>query len=133
FAADSSTADTQTDANIRGRQSMLRMLRFVRTLPGCEDTRLDRMCSFTAVRETYRILGDYEVSYEDYLGGIRFPDTVCNTYYFVDVHHEDGAHHEFIPGDLVPTIPLRALTPRGSKHLLVAGRCVAAERRAHSG
>ena len=58
FNADSRTADTQTKANILGRQSMLRMLRFVRTLPGCEKARLEKMCSFTAVRETWRIVGE---------------------------------------------------------------------------
>jgi hypothetical protein len=33
----------------------------------------------------------------------------------------------------VPSIPLRALIPLGSRHLLVAGRCLDSERRAHSG
>jgi hypothetical protein len=33
---------------------------------------------------------------------------------------------------VVPTVPLRALIPKGSKNLLVAGRCVSSDRLANS-
>jgi hypothetical protein len=33
----------------------------------------------------------------------------------------------------VPTVPLRALIPKGSRNLLVAGRCVSSDRLANSG
>ena len=37
FEADASTSDRHTRTNIAGRQSLLRVLRFVRSLPGCEN------------------------------------------------------------------------------------------------
>ena len=55
--ADSSTSELHTRANIEGRTSLLRALRFVRTLPGCENARIKKMQVETAIRETYRIDG----------------------------------------------------------------------------
>ena len=37
YEADNSTAEARTDTNLRGRQSALRMLRFIRSLPGGEN------------------------------------------------------------------------------------------------
>jgi glycine/D-amino acid oxidase-like deaminating enzyme len=133
FGADSSTAATQTEADIAGRQAALRLLRFIRSLPGCEDATLDWMCTQATARETYRIVGEATITYEDYVGGCVFDDAVCYTYYYVDVHTEHGVEHEFIAEGRVPTVPLGALIPRGSRRLLVAGRCVSSDRRANSG
>ena len=50
FGADSSTSATKTQANIAGRTSVLRLLRFIRSLPGCANARITRMQQETAVR-----------------------------------------------------------------------------------
>jgi len=130
--ADSTTSATQTEANIRGRRSLLRLLRFVRSLPGCENARLLYASPITTPRETYRIVGEQTVTHEDYITGRIFPDAICYTYYFIDVHTDKGIEREFVPAGLVPTIPLGALVPRGSRHLLTAGRTVSSDRLAHS-
>ena len=52
FGADSTTSETHTITNINGRMSLLKMLRFLRTLPGCENIRLAKLQTETAVRET---------------------------------------------------------------------------------
>jgi len=133
FGADSSTAETQTRANIEGRRSLLRLLRFVRSLPGCEDARIERMMTQTAARETYRIRGETVITSEDYTSGRVFDDAVCYTYYTVDIHDENGVNPEYLAEGTVPTIPLGALIPRGSRDIIVAGRCVSSDRRANSG
>jgi glycine/D-amino acid oxidase-like deaminating enzyme len=90
FGADSSTAATQSAANVKGRQATLRLLRFLRTLPGCEDVQLEHMCTLATARETYRIVGEKTVTYDDYIAGRVFEDAVCYSLYFVDVHTEGG-------------------------------------------
>ncbi|MDF1514673.1 MAG: FAD-dependent oxidoreductase [Anaerolineae bacterium] len=132
FQADSSTSDTQTQANIEGRKAVMRLLRFISTIPGCEEVQLQLMCTQAAIRETYRIIGEQTITYEDYVSGRYFEDALCYTLYFIDVHTEQGVNHEFVPGNLVPTIPFGALIPRGSQRLLVAGRCVSSDRLANS-
>jgi hypothetical protein len=132
FGADSSTAAVQTEADLLGRQAVLRLLRFVRSLPGCEDAQLDTLCTLATARETYRIIGERTITYEDYITGRAFEDAVCYSLYFVDVHTEHGVEQEFVPRPRVPTVPLGALIPRGSQRLLVAGRCVSSDRLANS-
>jgi glycine/D-amino acid oxidase-like deaminating enzyme len=132
FGADSSTSATQTEANLLGRQAVLRLLRFVRSLPGGENAQLDQLCTLATARETYRIVGEKTVTYEDYMAGRVFEDAVCYSLYFIDVHTEHGVEQEFVPRPRVPTIPLGALIPRGSQRLLVAGRSVSSDRLAHS-
>jgi hypothetical protein len=83
-------------------------------------------------RETYRIVGQEAVTYEDYMAGRVYEDALCYSLYFIDVHTEDGVEHEFVAPGRVPTVPLGALVPRGSERLLVAGRCVSSDRLANS-
>lgn len=132
FDADSSTSVTQTDANIRGRQSMLRLLRFIRTLPGCEKARLEQCQQETAVRETYRIVGETVVTRDDYLGGRVFDDAVCFAFYPIDIHNREGIKKVLLDEGVVPTVPLSALTPKESRNILVAGRSVSSDRAANS-
>ena len=132
FGADSTTSATQTEANIEGRRALLRLLRFVRSLPGCERATIERLFTMAAIRETYRIVGETTITYDDYIAGRRFDDAVCYSLYFIDVHTEHGVEHEFVPGGRVPTVPLGAMVPRGSSGLLVAGRSIASDRLANS-
>ncbi len=132
MGADSSTAATKTVANIAGRSSALRLLRFIRSLPGCEKARLLNMQSETAVRETYRILGETVITHEDFTSGRKFADAVAYSFYPVDLHTESGVKPQPLRPDTVPTVPLRALTPKGSRNLLVAGRSVSSDRLANS-
>ena len=132
FGADSASSATQTQANIDGRAGLLRILRFVRTIPGCERTRIQMVTGATAVRETWRIAGEATITEADYAGGRLWPDAVCYSFYFIDVHTEEGGDLRFLDEGVEPTVPLGALVPRGSRHLLAAGRCVSSDRRANS-
>jgi len=132
FGAESSTSATQSEANIAGRASMLRLLRFVRCLPGCENTRIQYMAAETAVRESYRIVGEIEVTHDDYVTGRVFGDAIGYSYYPIDVHDEGGVAPRHLQRGVIPTIPLRALVPKGSRDLLVAGRCISSDRQANS-
>ncbi len=132
FGADSSTAATQTQANIAGRSSLLRLLRFIRSLPGCEKARILSMMQETAVRETYRIVGETMVTVDDYTGGRMFDDALSYSFYPIDLHDEHGVRPKPLPPGTVPTIPLGALVPKGSRNLLVAGRGFSSDRLANS-
>lgn len=132
FGADSSTSATKTQANIAGRASVLRLLRFIRSLPGCAGARIARMQQETAVRETYRIVGEVQVTQEDYVSGRVFEDAVGHSFYPIDLHDRSGVKPQPLQRGIVPTIPLRALVPKGSRNLLVAGRSISSDRLANS-
>jgi glycine/D-amino acid oxidase-like deaminating enzyme len=132
FGADSTTSETHTITNINGRKSLLKILRFLRTLPGCENIRLVKVQTETAVRETYRIDGLYKITHSDYVVGKVFEDAVCYSYYPIDLHDENGVVPDHLPKNVVATVPLRSLIPRDSKNFIVAGRCLSSDRLANS-
>ena len=132
LGADASTSDRHTKTNIAGRQSLLRILRFVRSLPGCENACVLKAQAETAVRETYRIVGDMQITHEDYTSGRFFDDAVSYSFYPIDLHDRDGIKPRPLSKGIVPTVPLRALIPKESRNLLVAGRSVSSDRLANS-
>lgn len=130
--ADSTTSETHSFTNIKSRSTLLETLRFLRELPGCENTKLISMQAETGIRETYRVDGEYQVTHDDYINGRVFEDAVSYSFYPIDVHDKHGVEPKHLEVGIVPTIPLRALIPRNSQNLLVAGRCVSSDRLANS-
>jgi len=130
--ADSTTSETHSLTNIKSRTTLLETLRFLRELPGCENTRLISMQPETGVRETYRIDGEYRITHEDFISGKVFDDAVSYSFYPIDVHDKNGVVPKHLRNGIVPTVPLRALIPKDSQHLLAAGRCVSSDRLANS-
>ncbi|MBI5395074.1 MAG: FAD-dependent oxidoreductase [Verrucomicrobia bacterium] len=130
--ADSSTSETHTATNIRGRQSLLRVMRFLKQQPGFAGLCIERLQPETGVRETFRIVGETTVTVNDYVAGRVFDDAVAYSFYPIDLHVEHGVRPEHLKEGVVPTIPRGALVPKGSKNLMVAGRCLSSDRLANS-
>lgn len=110
--------------------------------------------SLMGIRETRRITGDYVLSVDDYLNKRSFPDEICRNAYGIDVHgskKQERCYTDFKdipafiekckkrnesitkplqPGESVG-VPYRCLTPKGLDNLLVAGRCISADRQAN--
>ncbi len=130
--ADGTTSESHTETNIAGRQSLLRVLRFLQQEPALALMEIERLQPEAGIRETYRIVGETTVTVADYEGGRVFADAVSHSFYPIDLHFEGGVRPKHLNEGTVPTVPLGALIPRGSKNLLVAGRCVSSDRLANS-
>lgn len=125
--ADSTNSRTVTHANLTGRRAILDSLREKK------GKRLMHLQPETGFRESYRIDGETLISVNDYRSGKKFDDAVCHAFYPVDLHTKNGVKPDPLKPGIVPTIPLRALIPKGSKDIIVAGRCVSSDRLANSG
>lgn len=132
LGADSTTSETHTATNILGRQSLLRVLRFLNQEPALGFVKIVRLQPETGVRETYRIIGEKTVTVADYESGRVFDDAVAHSFYPIDLHFEGGVQPKHLNEGIVPTIPLGALVPKDSHHLIVAGRCLSSDRLANS-
>jgi hypothetical protein len=124
--ADSTNSRTATQANLAGRKSILAKVRE-------EKKRLMHLQPETGFRESYRIEGETIVTVQDYTSGRFFDDAISYAFYPVDLHTREGVKPEPLKPGTLPTIPLRALIPKGSRDLIVAGRCVSSDRLANSG
>lgn len=122
--ADSSTSISRTAANIAGRRAVLENIR---------GRRLTHLQPEAAVRESCRILGHVVITHEDYTSGRSFADAVCYAFYPVDLHTREGVSPRPLAQGVVPSVPLRALIPKNSRNLIVAGRSVSSDRLANSG
>jgi hypothetical protein len=132
FGADSSTAATQTQTNLAGRKHVLRMLKFLKTIPGGKNVSIARMTTETATRETFRIKGERVLTVNDYTSGKVFEDSLCYSFYPIDLHDENGVKPEKLKPGTFPTIPRDCLIPKGSKNIMVAGRSLSSDRLANS-
>jgi len=96
--------------------------------------------SLLGIRETRRVIGDYELTLTDYMERRSFPDEICRNSYFIDVHwaaseaannpeqfHKwDKSCINYNKGES-HGIPYRCLTPKGLANVLVAGRSISCE------
>lgn len=124
--ADSTNSRTVTKANMTGRRSVLNKLRK-------DKKRLMHLQPETGFRESYRIVGETMITVNDYTSGRLFDDAISNAFYPVDLHTKSGVKPKPLKPGTVPTIPLRALIPKESRNILVAGRCLSSDRLANSG
>jgi len=118
--ADSTNSRTATHANLTGRKSILERVRKTKK-------RLLHLQPETGFRETYRIQGETVITVNDYTSGRVFDDAISYAFYPVDLHTKTGVKPKPLKRGTVPTIPLRALVPKGSRNIIVAGRCVSSE------
>ena len=129
--ADWSNADRRTASDKEGRARMLRLYRFLRRQSGFENFEIVSCAAETGVRETARVVGDYVLTVDDYVGGRAFDDAVCHAFYPVDLHStEAGVDPKYLKDGVKPTVPYRSLLPKGVDGMLVAGRCLSADRMA---
>lgn len=124
--ADSSNSRTVTAANLKSRKDILAKIRK-------EKKRLMHAQPEASFRESYRIVGETIITVEDYTSGRLFDDAVCNAFYPVDLHTKTGVRPKPLKPGIVPAIPLRALIPKDSRNIIVAGRSVSSDRLANSG
>ena len=122
-------------AEREGRRQMRQIAAFFRKyVPGFERAYVAQSGVNVGVRETRRIVGDYQLTVEDVLGARKFEDAVARGAYPVDIHNPTGSGtilKRLPPGESYD-IPLRCLLPRRVDGLLVAGRCLSGTHEAHS-
>lgn len=98
--------------------------------------------SMMGVRETRRVIGDYVLTFDDYVARRSFDDEICRNSYYIDIHRalseasksfeqrkeaEKKNSHRYGPGES-HGIPYRCLTPKGLRNVLAAGRNISTER-----
>jgi hypothetical protein len=93
------------------------------------------MAPYALARETFHARGEYVITKEDFMSAVDFEDKVCNAFNYIDMHSmEIGCEVTFLESaDMIPKVPFRALIPKGSRRITVAGRNVSANRVAFAG
>jgi hypothetical protein len=95
----------------------------LRREPGFENCYLVQSAEMLGIRETRRVLGLYVVTEDDALAGRRFDDVVAISSNPVPAYYPERRFFDHEGFD----IPYRALVPRRTDGLILAGRCISCE------
>ena len=144
FGLNALSAKSLTDGMMLGRRLAVEYTEFYRKyVPGCENIEHIATASVMGVRDSRRIVGEFELTVEDYEGRRQFPDQIAVYNRPPDVHPTDmsAKEHERHVNEVEGTeklargacvgIPYSILVPRGWINLWVAGRCHSSDTKVH--
>ena len=124
---DGTNAAQLSDAEIQGRRQIVDFFQFLReSTPGFENAYILEIAPQVGVRETRRVIGEYQLTEADVLQCASFHDSIGVNGWMIEEHvagniafkwqdipHVRGFNH----------LPYRMLLPLQVDNLLVAGRC----------
>ena len=133
-----------SDGMMFGRKLAVEYEQFFRKyVPGCEEIELLTTAPVMGVRDTRRIVGEFELTINDFKEARQFADQVAIYNRPTDVHPTDTSEKEFQrflhdfegfhglgEGDSLG-VPYGILVPKGWENLWVAGRCHSSDTKVH--
>jgi hypothetical protein len=133
-----------SDGMVFGRKLAVEYTEFYRKyVPGCANVELQTTAPLMGVRDSRRIVGEFELGIHDFRSKRQFVDQIAVYNRPTDVHPTDTSKAEYERflkdfhgkenlgrGEFVG-IPYSILVPRGSENLWVAGRCHSSDTKVH--
>nr|MBQ5811770.1 FAD-dependent oxidoreductase [Clostridia bacterium] len=134
FSVDATDSRSMTNAHIEARGQVLKAHKVLKDkIPGFENCNITQVASVFGVRESRHIEGEYKLTVDDIASGKKFDDRIAVYAFGMDVHprtaDKAGGNFEIATADAY-YIPYRALVPKNSDNLLVAGKTVSCESQA---
>ena len=140
FGTDALKVRSLTAGYVKGRKLAAEYAEFFRRYwDGAQKLELVATASLLGVRESRRIVGEYELCYEDFAARRHFDDQICVYNTGVDIHPYDTSDAEwerhmleFHKRDRCGLgesygLPYGILVPHGWHNLWVAGRCASSD------
>lgn len=128
-AADACNAEQLTEAECVLREDCFRMAEIFRQLfPEFKDSYIASVAVNGGVRETRNIIGMHVISAEEYLHAYHYEDSISRGAHPIDIHSEKGASQSVTFLEQPAYVPYRALIAENFPNLLVAGRCLSADK-----
>ena len=140
FGLLSTSIRSLSDGMVTGRRIVPQYQEFLKKYsPNSQNIELVTTAALMGVRESRRIVGEYELSFDDYLARQQFSDQIGVFNKFVDIHMYDCSREEYdrlveecaksgrlAEGEFFG-IPYGILVPKGFNNLWVAGRCASSD------
>ena len=120
-----------SSAECRLREDVFRMAAILRDhFPEFRNSYVSAVAPHAGVRETRRILGVHTITAEEYVSGFRYPDSVSRGAHPIDIHASAGHSQRLTFLKQPAYVPYRALIASDFPNILLAGRCLSADRAA---
>jgi hypothetical protein len=144
FGTDATDCRSLSDGMIRGRKFAREYTDFFKAyVEGCSQIDMVATAALLGVRESRRIVGEYEINHDDFLSRRQFPDQIAVYNKPVDIHVHDCSDEEwarykaeFETKDRLKAgeyygLPYGILVPQAWENLWVAGRCNSSDVKVH--
>lgn len=143
YGADVFSPKGLTEATLEGRRQAHALLQFYRKyIPGFENARMPASGELS-LREAGRVAGEYIITFDDKTNYRKFDDCIMrfDGGAVSDVHSSSAdpaayqayvelySRRESVRRDDWAELPYRSLQPKKTNNLLVAGRCISADRK----
>lgn len=120
-----------TRAECELREQVFLMARVLRDhFPEFKHSYVSAVAVQAGVRETRRIKGAHTITAQEYVSAFHYPDSVSRGAHPIDIHVAKGASQNITFLKTPAYVPYRALYSPGFGNLLVAGRCISADKTA---
>lgn len=124
-----------TAAEIEAREQALEIYLLLKNnLESMKNSELISTAAEIGVRESRMINGLHILTGTEIVNCTKFDDSIACGNYDIDIHNPEGAgtSHYFFPDGKYYEIPYRALVPKDTQNLLVAGRCISVDHEAQA-
>lgn len=130
-AADACDNRDYTAAECRLREDVYRMADVLRNnFAEFKNCYVASVATQAGIRETRRIKGVHTMTAEEYMSGYRYEDSISRGAHPIDIHATKGSNQVTHFLEQAAYVPYRALIANNYPNLLVAGRCLSADRKA---
>ena len=130
-AADATSGESVTAAECRLHEDVHTPFALLKAhVPAFKDSYLLTSAPQVGFRESRRIRGIYTLNAEEYASAHHYPDSVARGAHPIDIHRAADTKQDVRFLDKAGYIPYRAMIAEGFDNLLVAGRCISADRAA---
>lgn len=129
--ADATDGESVSAAECRLREDMHTLFHLLKKhIPAFADSYLITSAPQAGFRESRRIRGVHILTAEEYACAYHFPDSVARGAHPIDIHRAKDSKQDVQFLQQAGYIPYRAMIAGGFESLLVAGRCISADRAA---
>ena len=125
IALDTTSNDSIIKSEINARRMLYEQMQNGKQIMACAPA--------IAPREGRRIKGITTMQVEDYFSGKQYDDSICYTFWFVDIHRDgQKAEIHYIEHEKTPSIRYSAMISYDFQNLMMAGRCISTDRETNS-
>ncbi len=131
--ADATDRQALTAAEVKMREDMYTILELLKEeYPEFANAHIVGTPSLVGIRETRHIQGVDMACGQEMLVGTQYPCSVAHSAHPMDIHSAKTSAQSLTYFDSAAYVPHGALIPVESQNLLVAGRCLCADRKAYA-
>jgi len=128
-AADSCDNRDFSGAECRLREDIFKFAKALKdNFPEFKDSYVSSTAPQAGIRESRRILGVHTVTAEEYVSAVKYEDSVSRGAHQIDMHSSKNSGQVLKALNQPAYLPYRALIAPEFPNLIVAGRCVSADR-----